>query len=252
MGAAVRFDDTLLARAVGASLVLHLLAAFFLPRWSPPESSGLQPIEALSFAHLMRVQIERPAVAAVPSAAPKTDNLAKRITLTHSRAEISAKTHAARSVRPAHTSVAESEKAAAPRKHSHQTAAPLIAQAPASSAPAASLVSQSKSTPIPESSDTRSVESNGSTDRGGVMPPGYYSPPVLDPGVRSQIAKLAAAHVTLTVVVGEDGKTKSIAFAPPLDAATEDSIRSMLASAAWDPAVCGGGVSCEGTAVIRL
>jgi hypothetical protein len=33
---------------------------------------------------------------------------------------------------------------------------------------------------------------------------------------------------------------------------TKSRIQSLLADASWDPAVCGGGIACEGTATIRL
>jgi hypothetical protein len=84
------------------------------------------------------------------------------------------------------------------------------------------------------------------------MPLGESNPPTLDPGVRDKLARLIQTHVTLIVVVGEDGRTKSVQFSPPLDASTEDAMRALLADAAWDPAVCGGGVSCEGSATIRF
>ena len=74
---------------------------------------------------------------------------------------------------------------------------------------------------------------------------------MLDPGVRKQLETLGT-HVTLVVTVGNDGRTESVTFDPRLDPALENRIRSLLADASWDPAVCGGGVACEATATIKL
>ncbi|HET7813871.1 MAG TPA: hypothetical protein VFL13_05820 [Candidatus Baltobacteraceae bacterium] len=253
MGAAVRFDDSILWRALAASLALHLMFALFLPIWTPPQSQGLQPIESVSFAHLMRVQIEHPSRAALPVAVPKHAKVASKVTLARTRAEISAKTHKQRSIRIALTGPSGTKTAAAPKENLKQNNVPLIAQAPASNQPQSVIKSETLRTPDPDASvDTRSVESSGASDRGGVMPLGENNPPTLDPGVRDKLAKLIQTHVTLIVVVGEDGRTKSMKFTPPLDASTEEAMRTLLADAAWDPAVCGGGVSCEGTATIKL
>src|SRR5262249_38607624 len=98
----------------------------------------------------------------------------------------------------------------------------------------------------------RSVASVGSHETGGYLPFGAQQPdPVLDPSVLKQLGALGI-HVTLVVTVNEDGKTENIDFVPPIDPRTEKQIQSMLADAAWDPAVCGGGVSCEGHATIKL
>jgi hypothetical protein len=87
---------------------------------------------------------------------------------------------------------------------------------------------------------------------GGYLPFGAEQPtPVLDPAVRKQLDALDA-HVTLVVTVGDDGRTTSVVFTPPIDASIENHIRALLADANWDPAVCGGGVSCEGQATIKL
>ncbi|MGB9650580.1 MAG: hypothetical protein WCB01_02135, partial [Candidatus Cybelea sp.] len=84
------------------------------------------------------------------------------------------------------------------------------------------------------------------------LPFGAQQPdPVLDPDVRKQLDALGA-HVTLIVTVGEDGRTENVSFRPPVDPQLETRIRSLLADASWDPAVCGGGVSCEAQATIKL
>jgi hypothetical protein len=69
--------------------------------------------------------------------------------------------------------------------------------------------------------------------------------------VRKQLDALGT-HVTVLVMVGEDGRTESVYFDPPIDPQLENRIRTLLADATWDPAVCGGGVACEGRATIKL
>lgn len=86
----------------------------------------------------------------------------------------------------------------------------------------------------------------------GFMPFGVEQKvPVLDPAVHGALAKLGV-HVTLIVTVGDDGRTRTVAFHPPIDASTEAKIRAMLADANWDPSVCGAGLPCEGQATITL
>jgi hypothetical protein len=96
------------------------------------------------------------------------------------------------------------------------------------------------------------VAGTGTSDRGGVLPFTAAQDPVLDPGVRAQLQQRFAVHVTLLVTVGEDGRTKRVVFQPPIDPQVEQQIEALLADANWDAAVCGGGVSCEGTATIKL
>jgi hypothetical protein len=98
----------------------------------------------------------------------------------------------------------------------------------------------------------RTVASEGTRQTGGYLPFGAEQPvPVLDPNVLKQLGTLNV-HVTLLVTVGDDGRTQNIEFQPPVDPQVESRIRSMLADASWDPAVCGGGVSCSGIATIKL
>ncbi len=138
-----------------------------------------------------------------------------------------------------------------PRRRRRRT----LPQAPAVAAVQRAGTGNGNSNPVPQTSPSpaaRAVASVGTHQSGGYLPFGAEQPdPVLDPGVRKQLDALGV-HVTLVVTVGDDGKTETIAFDPPLDAQLEDHIRSLLADASWDPAVCGGGVACEGRATIRL
>ncbi len=96
------------------------------------------------------------------------------------------------------------------------------------------------------------MSGSGTNDRGGVSPFGAEQPPVLDPRVKAALLQRFNVHVVLIITVGEDGKTKKVEFHPPLDDATQRAIQTLLANANWDAAVCGGGVSCEGVATIKL
>lgn len=92
----------------------------------------------------------------------------------------------------------------------------------------------------------------GTSDVGGLMPFGAELPvPVLDPRVVERLRRLHV-RVTLLVTVGNDGRTKSVVFQPPVDPLVEQRIVALLSDAAWDAAVCGGGIACPGQAVIKL
>jgi hypothetical protein len=130
--------------------------------------------------------------------------------------------------------------------------APLYAR-PTASAGVSTSQAPAAPTPQPETTQAaREVAGTGTSDRGGVLPFTAAQDPVLDPGVRAQLQQRFAVHVTLLVTVGEDGRTKRVVFQPPIDPQVEQQIEALLADANWDAAVCGGGVSCEGTATIKL
>ena len=252
MSVLLRFDERFWWRALGVSLCLHLLFALFLPIWNPLQSAGLQPVESLTFAHIMRAEIERPHAAALPAAAPITKRIAPRILLDRTRSEMVANKHT-RAARPiVERGPRGTQLAAAPRSAQNRSAVPY-AQAAATQNPAAAVEHRAVQTPHPDVTvASQSVASTGTADRGGVMPFTAQQDPVLDPAVHAQLSKLVHTHVTLTVTVDEDGHTKAVKFDPPLDADTERQMQSLLASASWDAAVCGGGVSCEGVATIKL
>jgi hypothetical protein len=222
-------------RATLASVGIHVAVALAIPALAWTASSAV-PVETVSFTHILHVTIvpTRPPLPPPRAVAPRHDpkanvNFASRIHLVPARPKL------------------------------HGPSAPAIAtNAPA--APALGIVqragvgSSSKDaapdvTPSPEA---RAVASVGTHQNGGYLPFGAEQPdPVLDPGVRKQLDSLGA-HGTLVVTVGNDGRTENIVFSPPLDPALESRIRSLLADASWDPAVCGGGVACEAQATIKL
>lgn len=242
--------NRLLWRALVASVGLHMLIALFLPVWTAQVSGGLQPVEAVSFARIARVQIQRPSAKSLPAAVPRTPQRSAVVSFARVKAELSAHTHKP-VARPTAQAGPVGSRASAPRLvASHNS--PLYAR-PAASAEVSTDQAPAAPSPQPMASQAdRAVPGNGAADRGGLMPLGEKQDPVLDPQVLTQIQKRFSGHVTLIVVVGEDGHTKHVVFQPPLDVQTERTIEALLADATWDPAVCGGGVSCEGTATIRL
>lgn len=242
--------NRLLWRALTASVALHLLVALFLPVWTMQVSQGLQPIEAVSFARIMRVQIQRPATQSLPAAVQQTQHRAPKVSFARSKAELSAP-HGKPVARPTAQTGPSGSLAAAPRLVAARNA-PLYAR-PAASAPVSTQQAPPAASPQPQTTlSNRPVAGNGASDTGGTMPFTADQPPTLDPSVLAQLQKRFSVHVTLIVTVGEDGRTKSVDFQPPVDAQTENAIRALLADANWDAAVCGGGVSCTGTAQIKL
>lgn len=245
-------DGQLFRRALVASLALHVLLALFLPTWIRTQSQGLQPIESLSFARLIRLQLQRPVTHAPPHALPQAAKRSRTVTFAHVRSEISARTHRPSS-QPRAVVGPEGAQAAAPKRAAARAPSPLYARASTAPEPVAASRQSAVATPEPAAAPGERSITGANGDRGGVLPLGAEQDPVLDPGTIATIQqKLGSGHVTLRVTVGEDGRTLHVVFDPPLDAQTEREIEAILADATWDAAVCGGGVSCQGVATIKL
>jgi hypothetical protein len=243
-------DNQLLRRALIASLALHLLVALLLPTWMRAQSEGLQSVETISFARVMRVAIMRPVAHAVHAATPDTKRRAANVSFARHKSELSVSRPKPRP-RPTEQNGPNGPLAAAPKHVALHRLSPLYAQP--NTASAAAHESTAAQTPQPQSTVAdRAVGGTGSSNRGGLLPFGAQQEPVIDPAVLPKLQAKVSGHVTLIVVVGEDGHTKHVEFQPPLDADTERAIEAILADATWDAAVCGGGVSCEGTATIKL
>ncbi len=235
MGISLMRLDRLLIQALLVSLAFHLIGAYFVPTiaWLRGEAPS---IETLAFVHVTHIAVVTPRPAVHPPAAVAP----KRAPIVH---------------------IARSRPHQAPAKAPHrvqQIAATNNSRAPvvASQETPGSVGARTQATGAPVAPATPQQEQVASTQTrenvGGYMPFGAQQPdPVLDPSVFKALAALKI-HTTLTVTVGEDGKTKSVSFDPPVDSAVETQIRSMLADASWDPAVCGGGVACEGRTTIKL
>ena len=234
MGAALGAQARM-GRATLGSVGIHLLVALLIPALAWTTTAGA-PVETISFTHILHIQVTP----------PRPVQPARRAVAPH------------HSVRP-HVTFVTSARTVAISPHRHASPAPMAVHA-APAAPAVASVShagegsangvaQPNVTPPPAA---RAVASMGTHQVSGYMPFGAQQPdPVLDPDVKKQLDALGV-HVTLFVTVGDDGRTENVAFTPTLGPAMENRIRSLLADAAWDPAVCGGGVSCEGHATIKL
>ncbi|MEO6835348.1 MAG: hypothetical protein ABI231_05505 [Candidatus Tumulicola sp.] len=223
-----------MGRALLASLGLHALAVVLIPAlaWTP--TSGAT-VETITFTRIAHIEVEhRPPRPQFRALAPHRRSatvisLASRIELAHSAP------HRISSPPPAATY--------------RESTAPVMAAAPhtGQGTTAGDVATQVSSPPV-----TRAVSSTVGRDTGGYLPFGAQQPdPVLDPGIRKQLDSIGV-HVTLVVTVGDDGRTKNVVFQPAVDSQAETRIEALLADASWDPAVCGGGISCEGRATIRL
>ncbi|HEY2475349.1 MAG TPA: hypothetical protein VGI19_11185 [Candidatus Cybelea sp.] len=225
-------------RATLGSIVIHSLVALAIPAlaWTVASTPS---IETVSFTHILRVQIvpkhkpmPRPRAAAPHYKAAPTINFAHKIAVVrvHQRPQSSRAPIASNA--PAAPSVAAVTQAGDTSSRTSATTAPI-------------------STASPQVREVASEEN--AHQAGGYLPFGAEQPtPVLNPDVRKQLDALGAHNVTLIVTVGDDGHTGNIVFQPPIDAQMEAKIRSLLADASWDPAVCGGGVACQGEATIKL
>jgi hypothetical protein len=218
-----------------ASLLVHCTAALLIPAlaWLP---SSAPPLETISFVRIAHIQIEHHTA---PQPQPRSVAREHRAVPV-----ISLATHV-------HLARLERRPNAPPPPliAREESAAPVVADA--------QQIGTGSTTGEPEplvssSPQIHEVASLGNHDTGGYLPFGASQPdPVLDPGVRKQLAALGV-HVTLVITVDEEGKTKAVAFDPPVDPGLQRQIESLLADASWDPAVCGGGIACEGRATIKL
>jgi hypothetical protein len=222
-------------RATLGSLGLHLLFAVSIPAlaWT---ASTATPVETISFSKIEHIVIEPPQHRPQPRAAAPNHSLTPKVTMVAQHFELSR-------VSPRHSS------SPPPAEQSPRSSAPALAMTSVAGNGTTAGEAAPKPTATPAS---REVASVGGHEAGGYLPFGAEQPdPVLNPSVRKQLDTLGV-HVTLIVTVGEDGKTKNVAFDPNVDPALATRIESLLADASWDPAICGGGVSCEGRATIKL
>ncbi|HEX5274476.1 MAG TPA: hypothetical protein VFW34_04305 [Candidatus Rubrimentiphilum sp.] len=240
-------------RAFAVSLGIHMAVAFIIPLWPAQLSSGPEAVETLSFAHIAHIRIEKHAdPRPLPVAMPKTKRRSSVVSFERKRSELTTNRYSSHS-RPIDVNGPQGRVAAAPRDVPKDRPVPLLARAPGlQPAKAQTLQPAPGPSPNPQGTSDIAMSGSGANDRGGVSPFGAEQPPVLDPAVKTALQQRFNVHVVLIVTVGEDGKTKKIEFRPPLDDATQRQIQTLLANATWDAAVCGGGVSCEGVATIKL
>ncbi len=212
------FDRRLMWAAL-ASLALHLWFAAIFPSGTAAENSPV----VFSLARVARIGIVR----RLPTPTPPP------------RIRRSARIVAARAPRARLTYTPRGPRSAVRVAPALPAIAPKVAAAPPTAIP--TIVPP---TPAPLPARARAAD--------GYMPFGAQeNDPVLDPRVLQALQRLGV-HTTLTILVGEDGKTESVAFSPPLDPEIESAIEGALADANWDPAYCGGGIPCAKKTTIAL
>ncbi len=224
-----------MGRATLGSLALHALAALCIPAlaWT---ASTAPAVETVSFSRVEHIVIVPPQRRPQPKPVAPHLTVVPKITLVTEHLELS-------KASPRHSS------SPPPANQSKRSSAPTIAVNSVSGSGTIAGDAEPRATATPAN---REVASVGTHDAGGYLPFGAEQPdPVLNPSVRRQLDTLGV-HVTLIVTVGEDGKTKNVAFEPAVDSTLQNRIEALLADASWDPAICGGGVSCEGRATIKL
>jgi hypothetical protein len=224
-----------LGRATLGSVALHVLAALCIPAlaWT---ASTAPAVETVSFSRIEHIVIVPPQRRPQPKAVAPHISAVPKVTLATEHVELS-------KTSPRHSS------SPPPASKSARSSAPVLAANSVAGNGTVVGDAEPRATATPAS---REVASVGTHDAGGYLPFGAEQPnPVLNPSVRKQLDALGV-HLTLIVTVGEDGKTKNIAFEPVVDPALQTRIEALLADASWDPAICGGGVSCEGRATIKL
>ncbi|MDQ2991906.1 MAG: hypothetical protein M3R30_03665 [Candidatus Eremiobacteraeota bacterium] len=223
----------LLAAALLGSLLLHGVGAYLVPKFA--HLASLVAVETISFTQVKRIEITHLSTPPRPSTA---------------KAKIVPDPHVAAT--PAPSAKRDDSKGTPP------PAAPPASTLQVATQPVADNAKQSPQPPAPTPRATPSADvrepatTTNNHVASGFMPFGATAAtPVLDPSARHQLEALNV-HVTIVVIVGDDGRTKSVRFDPPIDKALEGQIQDLLASANWDPAYCGGGIPCEATATIRL
>ena len=222
-------------RAIVLSLAIHLVVALLIPPMA--YSSSQEAVETITFVKIPHIVIEHR-----PTPRPYRPRTAA------ARAGIVPELSAPRP-HPTPRPQRGIEASPVPLPVAvTKTAAPAIAATPLQGEAAGSPA------PSPEASATPAPTNVGVVHgrAAGYLPFGAEVPdPVLDPDVRKRLEALGV-HVTLVVLVGEDGRTKTVQFDRPIDPQLQAKIQALLADANWDPAVCGGGIACEGSATIKL
>ena len=229
MGHAVS-HNRLLYLALSASLALHLVLLALIPPFANLEST--QNLELLSFVRIQTVRIQTPAPRPQPHRAAAPVHAVLPVLSVARAAAPAPRPVSQRVTRPSHQQAAAPVQASAVQSGG-ATTQPAVTVAPASAMPQNAPAETSRQ-PV-----------------GGYEPLGVNDTPVLDPAVRKALVALGV-HVTLTITVDGNGRTKHVAFSPPLDPSVEQQIQTLLATASWDPAVCGGGMTCEGQTTITL
>ena len=240
--------------ALYVSLGLHAIAALLFPTLASPPAPTSETLTTISYQRVQHVALQsRPSpphsVAAVT---------AKRVVLPHIvRRRASAPTRKAPAAKPRPRAIAKPTPGAVVQKRTFAVGQPSASPVPSTPAPVAMTKTAAPSLAAPSAAPAppqrlEVPNSHGSGARSGLGMFGEVQDPALEKPVMDQLMRRFKINVTLVVTVGDDGRTKQIEFHPPVTPAVENQIRSLLADANWDPALCGGGIACEGKATIKL
>ena len=233
--------------AFAASLFFHALAALLFPLHLFMPGPSSEVIERISFSKISHVSVrsQRPATTAVGRRKPATK---PQVIARHHAAVV----HHARVASPAHrTPHAPSTATAA--KSSPDQAPPVSVAAAVQQTAAPVATAAPPSVALTASPATQTVASaQGSGRRGGIAPFESTQDAYLEKTAYDELRKRFHVNVVLKVKVADDGKMLSVTFDPPVSADVEKQIKDILSTANFDPAVCGGGISCEGIATIKL
>ncbi|MBV8364587.1 MAG: hypothetical protein JO193_08500 [Candidatus Eremiobacteraeota bacterium] len=241
--------------ALYISLGLHALAALLFPALASAPAPAPETLTTISYQHVQRVALQSRPTA--PRSAASSN--VRRVTLPRvSRPRAVAPTRKAVATKPRRHAVMKPTPGALSQTKTFRVGAPSASPVPATPAPvaltktAAPAVAAPSSAPAPAQEHREIPNAQGSGARSGIGMFGEVQDPALEKPVMDQLLRRFRINVTLIVTVGDDGRTKQIEFHPPVTPAVETQIRTLLADANWDPALCGGGITCEGKATIKL
>ena len=241
--------------ALSISLGVHAIAALLFPAFAPAPAPTTEALTTISYQRVQHVALQSRPSAPHSVAAPS----AKQVVLPKIvRPRALAPTRKAPARRPRRHATARPTPGAAARTRAFSVGTPSASPVAATPAPVAvartpaPAVAAPSSNPAPAQEKREVPNAHGSGARSGIGMFGEVQDPALEKPVMDQLLRRFKINVTLVVTVGDDGRTKQIEFHPPVTAALETQIRSLLADANWDPALCGGGIACEGKATIKL
>ena len=236
-------EDRRLGTALAASLFLHVLVALLMPSLQASAVAAPGALEMISFVRIPHVSVHVSPVAA----------RARPVVILAHAPVLSTRPQAAKA-KSKGPSYSRSKSATSHQKTGASQTQPA-AVADMTGAPVPSVAPAQTATPAIAARKTQEqtlTASHGNTNSSGSGLLGDAHDPTLDGSVVDDLRRRFKMDVTLVVLVGDDGKMKSIEFHPPLDAESEKAIHDLLADAHFDPAYCGGGIPCEGKATIRL
>lgn len=249
-------ENTRFRRALLGSLALHGLAALFVPTLAPVAGPSPETLETISYERVQHVALQARAARPHTQAPPTFKKAAVTPHVLRHRAAAPARKAAASRPQPHATAPPTPGATVATRAFSegasHATPLPATpapvavarTAAPASAMPLASPAAAPQRRAVPNAA--------GASARSGLGLFGEVQDPSLAKPVMDELLRRFRLNLTLIVTVGDDGRTKQIEFHPPVTSQLENQIRTLLADANWDPALCGGGIACEGKATIKL